>query len=69
MRFSPSPRASSGLGSRARNASEIGLSSSENNPIAPGQNRSSSARNWLANATRAPTRSSRARVSALIALV
>ena len=30
-------------------------------PIGPGQNRSSSARSWLANTTRAPTRSSRSR--------
>ena len=40
-----------------------------NRPIGPGQNRSSSARNWLHSATLACTRSSRARVSARSALV
>ncbi len=52
-RFSPSPRASTGLGWRARNASEIGLSRAENSPTGPGQNRSSSgrvkARRWALN--------------------
>jgi len=38
-------------------------------PSGPGQNRASSARSWLLNAVRVPTRSSLARVSALSALV
>ena len=55
----------SAQGTRARS----GYAGSVNSPSGPGQNRSSSARGWLVNAVRAPTRSSRARVSARSALV
>jgi hypothetical protein len=63
------PRAPRGARVARQERSEIGLSSFWNTPIGPGQNRSSSARNWLHNATLACTRSSRARVSARSAFV